>query len=96
VRISGDADVVRERLSGFLSDRKAAPVFAIGPLERLASLGCVRPFRLLAEQRRAHNAAILVPPPSGRSTESAALRSASASKPPYFLMASGNTSVSST
>jgi NitT/TauT family transport system substrate-binding protein len=63
-------DVVRERLSGFLSDRKAAPVFAIGPLERLASLGCVRPFRLLAEQRRAHNAAILVPPLSFKAKSS--------------------------
>ena len=32
-------------------------------------------------------------PPSGRSMSSAALRSASASMPPYFLMARGSTSV---
>jgi hypothetical protein len=31
----------------FLTDRKVTPVFAIGPLERLASLSCVRPFRPL-------------------------------------------------
>ena len=35
-------------------------------------------------------------PPSGRSTSSAALRSASASMPPYFLMARGSTSVMNT
>jgi hypothetical protein len=38
-------DVARAPLRLFLTDRKAAPVFASGPLERLASLGCVRPFR---------------------------------------------------
>ena len=35
-------------------------------------------------------------PPSGRSTSSAALRSASASMPPYFLIARGNTWVKNT
>ena len=35
-------------------------------------------------------------PPSGRSTSSAALRSASASIPPYFLIARGSTSVMNT
>ena len=35
-------------------------------------------------------------PPSGRSTSSAALRSASGSTPPYFLMARGSTSVRNT
>ena len=38
-------DVARAPPRLFLTDRKAAPVFAIGPLERLASLSCVRPFR---------------------------------------------------
>jgi hypothetical protein len=39
------------------TDRKAAPVFAIGPLERLASLSCVRPFRPVL-----HEAAISAAP----------------------------------
>ena len=40
VRIGGDPDVARP-----LTDRKVRPVFAIGPLERVASLNCVGFFR---------------------------------------------------
>lgn len=43
-------DVARAPLRLFLTDRKAAPVFAIGPREKLASSSCVRPFRPLLHE----------------------------------------------
>src|ERR1700730_8428426 len=43
-------DVARGPLRRFLTDRKAAPVFAIGPREKLASSSCVRPFRPLLHE----------------------------------------------